>query len=484
MSRRFATLLLAVVAATGLLATPAGTAEVRAAAPNLTIVTDARYEVQPDAHRVRITVDMTLVNHLRDTATKRYFFDRALLSVLPGTSGYKLTWAGAGSPKVTVSKRTDDYTLLQLGLAQRLYSGKSAKYQLVFDLVDPGGAAARDIRIGPSLVSFPVWAFATNSTGGSTVQVTFPKGFEVQVQSGAMPAPTTASDGRVVLTTGKLAKPLTFFAFLVADRPADLVTTSLTVGVGDTPVDLKIEAWPDDASWSKRVGGLVTKALPVLSTRIGLAWPRDGGLVIREAVSRSTGGYAGLFDPVGRRGRGRLLRRRRGRPPRGGARLVQRVAARGPLGQRGLRVLLRPRDGGRPQGEGRDRGADRQGQDRPGSRSTPGARSAPRTRRPRPTATRRRWSLPVRSRSVPATRRSRRSGPTRLAVSARTSRPPPPPSGQSSSKGQSTGVGCSTSSRHTGPRRTTTCGGRGWLGTRTSRSSTRGPRRGHATTPS
>ena len=30
---------------------------------------------------------------------------------------------------------------------------------------------------------------------------------------------------------------------------------------------------------------------------IGLAWPRDDTLVVQESVSRSTGGYAGLFDP-------------------------------------------------------------------------------------------------------------------------------------------------------------------------------------------
>ena len=57
-----AVLLLAVVAATGLLAMPSTTAEVRAATPNLTIVTSARYDVQPEARRVRVTVDMTLVN--------------------------------------------------------------------------------------------------------------------------------------------------------------------------------------------------------------------------------------------------------------------------------------------------------------------------------------------------------------------------------------------------------------------------------------
>ena len=91
---------------------------------------------------------MVLANHLTDTKTKRYYFDRAFLSVQPGTSGYKLTWSGGGSPHAKVSKRTATYTLLELDLGARLYSGKSATYRLAFDIVDAGGAATRDVRIG------------------------------------------------------------------------------------------------------------------------------------------------------------------------------------------------------------------------------------------------------------------------------------------------------------------------------------------------
>lgn len=299
MNRRLAGLLLAIVAATGLLAAPVGVAEVRAATPDLTIVTNARYDVQPEAHRVRVTLDMVLTNHLRDTTTKRFYFDRAFLAVMPGTSGYKLTWSGGGSPRVKVSKRVASYTLLDLTLGARIYGGKSATYRLVFDLVDKGGAATRDVRIGAALASFPVWAYATDSTPGSTVRVVFPAGFETQVEAGDIPEPTTAADGTVVYQTGKLSRPLSFFAYLVADRTTELAERTITATVGDRSVDLTIRAWPDDPTWSDRVGGLVARALPVLSDRIGLPWARDGGLVIHETVSRSTGGYAGLFDPSG-----------------------------------------------------------------------------------------------------------------------------------------------------------------------------------------
>ena len=298
MSRRFAALILAVVAATGLLASPAGTTEVRAASPGLTIVTDARYDVQPESHRVRVTLDMVMKNRLSDTKIQRFYFDHAFLSVLPGASAPKLTWSGSGTPRARVTKATTDSTTLRLDFGARIYSGKSASYQLVFDLVDTGGDARRPIRVGDSFVTFWVWAFASDSTPGSTVRVVFPAGYQVQVASRDMPAPTTAADGTVVLQTGGLKAPLTFFAYLVADRLGAVKDTTVAATVGETPVALTISSWAEDAAWGRRVGDLAGRALPVLAERIGLAWPRAGELAIRETAGRSSGGYAGLFDPA------------------------------------------------------------------------------------------------------------------------------------------------------------------------------------------
>ena len=289
--------LLAVVAATGLLGTPMATHEVRAATPDLTIVGAARYTVQPDQRRVRVSVTLTLTNHLADTKTTRYYFDRAYLAVMPQASAFRLHWDGSGTPSVRVSKRTKDYTLLRLGLPSRLYGGKSATYTLGFDIVDSGGKATRDIRIGDSLVSFPTWAFASDQTPGGSVTVVFPKGYRVEVGAGHIPSPVTDSQGRTVFRTGSLATPLTFYAFLVADRPGAYTKTTIRPVVGGNPVAVTISGWPDDPTWRKRVKGLVAKAVPVLGDAVGLSWPRTDPLVVQEAVSRSTGGYAGLFDP-------------------------------------------------------------------------------------------------------------------------------------------------------------------------------------------
>ncbi len=298
--RHVAAIGLAVIAAIGLLGTPVGpTAPVdtRAATPDLTITSATRYDVQPDRRRVRVVADLTVTNHLRDTTTKRFYFDEAFLAILPGTSGFRLTTEGSGDPSVSATRRPRSHTLLRLDLGKRLYSGKSATYRLTFNLNDPGGAATRDVRIGDSLASFPVWAFASDSTPGSSVTVVVPKGFEVRVEAGAIPDPTTDDRGRTVFRSGRLAKPLDFFAYLVADRPGSYVEATLQPEVLGAPAEVMVRSWPDDKPWAKRVTRLLDRGLPALGERIGLPWPRTDTLTVQEALSRNTGGYAGLFDP-------------------------------------------------------------------------------------------------------------------------------------------------------------------------------------------
>ena len=86
--RRLGIFALVLVALVGALATPTGTL---AARPDLTISSSAAYDVQPDKGRVRVTVKLAMVNHLKDTKTKRYYFDEAFIDVMPHSSGFKFT---------------------------------------------------------------------------------------------------------------------------------------------------------------------------------------------------------------------------------------------------------------------------------------------------------------------------------------------------------------------------------------------------------
>jgi hypothetical protein len=273
-------------------------APVAAARPDLTMVGDASYVVVPDESTVRVRVDLTATNNRADTATRRYYFDEAFLAVQPGTEGFAVS-SPDGKPTVRVSKRTEDYTLLRIAFGSRLFSGRSTTFSLTFELPDPGGSPDRDVRVGQALVTFPIWAFATDDTPGGSVTLTLAGDYEVGFAAGSLDGPSAGPEGSQVFSSGTLADPLDFFAYVVADRPGAYASRTIEPTVLDVAVPVSLQAWVDDPAWAERVEDLFVRGLPVLGDALGVAYPpRDEPLVVREGVSRTLGGYAGIFDPA------------------------------------------------------------------------------------------------------------------------------------------------------------------------------------------
>ena len=266
------------------------------AASGLTTTADARYTVDPAGHRVRVDVSLTATNHLSDTRTHRYFFDRAYLAVPPRTTGFRITSSGA-HPSVSVAARRSTYTLLSVAFGTHLGAGSSRSLRLGFDIPDPGGTATRTTRIGGSLVRFSAWGLASDGATSGSVTVVFPSGFNVDVQGGTLRRSTDAS-GNLVFSSGPIADPTTFIASFDADRPSALKETQLTVPLGTETLPVTLRAWPDDAAWTKRVSDVLRKGLPVLAREIGLPWSSARPLVVEESANRGAAGFAGRFDPA------------------------------------------------------------------------------------------------------------------------------------------------------------------------------------------
>jgi hypothetical protein len=294
-----ARLALALLAAVALLIPGAGIAgapPALAADTDVTLVTDAAYEVHPDDRLVHVTVRIMARNHRAETKTRRFYAEHAYLAVQPGVSGLRL--GGAPGAKVRVARRTAAYTLLRIDFGKRLYGGSSRAYTLAFDLRDAGSRKGGQVRIGGSLASFPVWAYASDGAKGSTVTVEFPAGYDVHVERGTFDRTATTDDGGTRLTAGPLASPTTWFAVVLGEREASYADTPLSVPAGAQEIPLVIRAWDEDPAWARRVGGLLERALPALAADTGLPWPDTEPTIVREAATRSAGGHASLFDPA------------------------------------------------------------------------------------------------------------------------------------------------------------------------------------------
>ncbi len=278
---------------------PAGTpgaAEDVAAASGLTTTADARYVVDPASHKVHVRVSLAATNHLQDTKTRRYFFDRSFMAVPPGTTGFRISSAGA-APKATVTAHHRTYNLLRIDFGKQLAAGATRTFSIAFDIPDPGGAPTRATRIGASLVSFSAWGLASDGATGGSVTVIFPPGYSVEATGSSLGRPSTDAAGNTTFTSGRLANPTTFLATFSADRPSAYRESTLQVRIGDETIPVTIRAWPDDAAWAKRVRSLLARGLPALSKAIGLPWTAGRPLVVQEAISRNASGFAGRYSP-------------------------------------------------------------------------------------------------------------------------------------------------------------------------------------------
>ena len=294
-------LIAVVVLATGGIGAPAALA----ASNPVKLVGLTTYAVLPEAHRLAVMVEITATSLLRDTTTRRFYVDRAYLAVYPKATNFRLA-SPSGKPVVSVSSRAATNLVLLLKFGSRLGSGKSMAMTLTFDIEDPGGAPDRSLRISPSLLSFPVWAYGSPGVPGSAVRVEMPGDYVASIGRGPLAGPSADSDGTVAYTSGSLASPSTFVAEVLADRPGALTDDLVPVSMPGGTIELRIRAWPDDPDWHTRVSDLLKRALPALGSRIGLPWPTDAPLEVRETIARDENGAANIagrdnaavFDPA------------------------------------------------------------------------------------------------------------------------------------------------------------------------------------------
>jgi hypothetical protein len=183
-------------------------------------------------------------------------------------------------------------------LGQRLYSGERASFDVTFDLVDSGGSTDRDLRFGRNLLSFPVSAFGSPGTPGSSVTVVFPSSFTVQEEFGGLTR-TASGSGEIVFTSGAIDDATTLNAWFTAVKPvpaSDFSVRSITVG----PLEVTLRYWADDPGWADQVERVLRAGYPVLRDLIGLGDPIGTTLTVEEASTQQLGGFSGAFDQTNR----------------------------------------------------------------------------------------------------------------------------------------------------------------------------------------
>ena len=271
---------------------PIGPSTARAGGGLITVM-DAAYDVRPEQARVHVTIDAVSTSFERDAPEGPVYYAGLSIHVPPGSSN--VAASSGGTPlEITVTPGADSVQV-DIGFSSQVFLGDSYAYQVTFDMIDRGGAADRDFRIGHSVVAFPVWAFGTPEAQGSSVAVLLPSQFSPSVFGGPLTA-TTATDGSVALTA-EVADPQSWFAYVTAERPGIYTESPFSLDVGGTDATVVIRAWDDDPEWGQRTQDLLVRGLPALYELIGLPWPVVGDLRVEESANR-LGDYAGIYNQV------------------------------------------------------------------------------------------------------------------------------------------------------------------------------------------
>jgi hypothetical protein len=264
-----------------------------AADGGLLVIAQTRYEVEPAEHRIRVTIDAVATSLEPDTADGRVFYSGLSFAMQAGASNIAAASEGRGIGARVLSA-DDDFTAVEITFDRRVFYRESYRYTVSYDLVDPGGAGTRDLRIGSSLVSFPVWAFGTQGEPGGSVQVELPEGYTPEVQGFRMAERSPPGGGTVL--SAQPDDPLGFFAYVSADRPGAFVNRPLALDVNGTPANVLIRAWDDDPQWDRQVTALLRRGLPALQALIGVDYPVRGRLSVEEAATSRLGEYAGIYN--------------------------------------------------------------------------------------------------------------------------------------------------------------------------------------------
>ena len=314
---------------------------VAAADGGLVVVAQARYQVLPADHRIHVTIDALATSLEPDAPDGRVYYSGITFAVPAGVSNIAAS-SGGRSIGARVQSADDDFTAIEVTFDREVFYRQTYPYTVSFDLVDPGGAGTRDLRIGSSLAAFPVWAFGTQGEPGGSVRVELPEGYTARRPG--------QRHGR-----GRAARRRRA-AHRSARRPAGLLRLRLGRATwrlrqqDDEPGRPRHARPAADPGLGRRPGvgpGGDQSAAPRAASAAG---PDRDRLPGQRPAQRGRGRHLqarrirGHLQPRDRRDP-RALRRRRFRDaPRGSAPVVQRRPLRGPMDRRGMgRVLRRDR---------------------------------------------------------------------------------------------------------------------------------------------
>jgi hypothetical protein len=282
--RRIGVLAIAFLLGLGLAVSPTSS-RVALAAKALGVDADATYTLDPAAGRVHVVIDYAVTDLKPSSAQFIYYYTGFTFAIQPEARSVRAS--GSGGALSVKTRAHELYLETTVNFRNNLYYRQTAKFTVRYDLVGGAPRSSSSIRIGKAFATFGVWAWG--DPGKGTVAVHIPAGFDTAVDGG--PLEILTSGGRETLSATP-AEADTFFAIVSAENPLAYTTDRLSFAGG---VEIVVKAWPEDHAWDDAISETLRAAVPTLRSLIGLDWPVEHDLNVRERYTPALEGYAGVF---------------------------------------------------------------------------------------------------------------------------------------------------------------------------------------------
>lgn len=275
---------------TALLIIVAGALPVAADDDGLRFEASTTYELQPEGERVRVSMDVSLTNLLRDRGNQFFYFDQIGVPVLAEATNVAAQRVGGGALSASV-RPTDDpeWSTLIVGLSPVLRYQQPQRLRLTYDLPNLAPRSTGWTRATEAYASFLV--HAVGDPGRTDVTVVVPTDYS-DLHAGGAPMSRSRSDGNWVYSAAGIAEPEEWWAILAARN--DELLAEREAAVAGHPAVLRY--WPGDDEWADFAEEMVTTGVPVLEQLIGRPWPVEGQLQITESSAPHAYGYGGWYD--------------------------------------------------------------------------------------------------------------------------------------------------------------------------------------------
>lgn len=260
-----------------------------AADDGLQLAASTTYELQPDAGRVRVSMDVSLTNLLADRGNEYYYFDRIGIPVLAEATNVSAERVGGGGLAASVQGSNDPlWSTLTVRLSPVLRYHQPQQLRISYDLPGLPPRSENWTRATEAYALF--LTYAIGDPGLADVTVVVPSGY-TELDAGGTSMDRRLSGGNWVYSATGIAEPEEWWAIFAA-RNDDLLSER-QLSVGDH--DAVLRYWPDDHGWADFAEETVGSGIPVLEDLIGLPWPVEGELEITESSAPHAYGYGGWY---------------------------------------------------------------------------------------------------------------------------------------------------------------------------------------------